>query len=61
MAILKSEFNVVLPGEVYPTLLPAGSACPEEVVSIAKSLGLIDNKAIVKAHRNKAIKTMENK
>jgi len=61
MAILKSEFKVVLPGQVYPTVLPAGSECPNEVVAIAKSLGLIDNKAIRAAQKNKAITKMEAK
>lgn len=55
---LKKDFYACLPGNVYPETFVAGTECPQELLSIAKSLDIIktEDKAEEKPAREKRAK-----
>lgn len=55
MQILKEDFQVVVPGEIYPRTLKAGEEVSGRVAEMAAACGKLEtSKAIRKAPENKA-------
>lgn len=53
MPKLKEDLTVVLPGEIYPVTLEAGTDVDGEVAEVAKQAGKLATKGFKKAPENK--------